>query len=267
MKNVVILLLISINLNLLVAQPKQPPKPNQQQLLLQAQQAKPKGPVPYLLKKDFEEKMVEVTNKLNSVSNGMASVKRSTNAKDEQIANLNAKIKSVEEVLNSANFKIATTSDSLSKTQFTIDELQKEFETKITAMQSENESRANMLWMVIFGLIAIAVVLPIVVFSQMNKKVSNIHNDIGFQIREVKEQLNDNYERSVTDLKNESKNSQSYVDRYISALKQEFNSKYGDMLINANAEIENLKNELAAQKTLVEKYCAKSKQPNSNSVD
>ena len=85
----------------------------------------PKGPPPYVLKKDYEPKMIEMEAKINAASNAAGAARRNAEQEMGKLTRLDSQMSEVQNILNSANFQIAMNADSLAVTRSSIDELTK----------------------------------------------------------------------------------------------------------------------------------------------
>src|SRR6476660_9785502 len=73
----------------------------------------PKGPPPYVLKKDYEPKMAEMEAKINAASGAAHAARRSAEQETGKLTRLDSQMSDVQNILNSANFQIAMNADSL----------------------------------------------------------------------------------------------------------------------------------------------------------
>ncbi len=169
-----------------------------------------KLPSPYLLKKDFEEKIAGIEGAANSAKKATNSLRSEIEGKFEAIQELNTKMSSVEEILNSANFKIATTNDSLKLTQTSIDEFRADTEAKLKALEKADEQ-----FMYAYAGIGLALVLVIVVFIVMNSKINALKNTISEQAEEINKKVHDDLHHA-----------QTKMSRDISHAKSDMNHKF-----------------------------------------
>jgi chromosome segregation ATPase len=141
--------------------------------------AQPKGPVPYLLKKDFETIQAELNAKIKSANDQAASAKQAVSTKMGQVSELNNKMQQVEEILNSANFKISLQSDSLKSTQMLIEELKAEEKAHFEMLQAENASlkSKDTTLMVIIG------ILGLVSIGLLFWQIGGLKNSVSSQIK------------------------------------------------------------------------------------
>ncbi len=139
----------------------------------------PKGPVPYLLKKDFETIQTELNAKIKSANEQAAAAKQAVNSKMGQVSELNNKMQQVEEILNSANFKISLQSDSLKSTHMLIEELQAEEKAHFEMLQAENASlkSKDTTLMIVIG------VLGLVIIGLLFWQIGGLKNSVSSQIK------------------------------------------------------------------------------------
>ncbi len=191
------------------------------------QPAKPRGPLPYVMKKDYDSSMIKLNNKLAAIQGSINSVKSGINGKDEVINTLQTQMKQVEEVLNSTNFKISLTSDSLNQTRFSMEEAQKMNEQKFVELQEEinkAKSNANYLWMAL----AVFLLLPVAVWFMLNKKIQSLEGSFKKAQNETKallEEANQNQQKAQQQLDQqirlEAKSNQHFAERLHASAKEE----------------------------------------------
>ena len=168
-----------------------------------------KLPSPYLLKKDFEDRIAGVEGAANSAKKATNSLRAEIEGKFQSVEELNNKMTSVEEILNSANFKIATTNDSLKLTQTSIDEFRVETEAKLKTLEKADEQ-----FTYAYAGIGLALVLVIVVFVVMNSKVNTMKAIIAAQEEVISKKIH-----------NEMHHVQTKLSRDISHAKSDMNHK------------------------------------------
>ena len=116
--SMILLVVLTITLN---AQPKQAPKPVTT-TTAPGGPTKPRGPVPYAMKKDVDDALAGMNVQIKGISVSTSGLRGLIMAKDASINRLSNQMSKVEEILNSTAFKVATTSDSLDQTRFSIEE-------------------------------------------------------------------------------------------------------------------------------------------------
>jgi uncharacterized protein HemX len=194
------------------------------------QPAKPRGPLPYVMKKDYDSSMIKLNNKMAAIQGSINSVKSGINGKDAVINTLQSQMKQVEEVLNSTNFKISLTSDSLSQTRFSMEEAQKMNEQKFVELQ-ENlntvKSTTQYLWMAL----AVLLILPVAIWFMLNKKIQALESNLKKAQNENKallEEASQNQQKAHQQLDQqirlEAKSNQHYAERLHASNKEEIAS-------------------------------------------
>jgi hypothetical protein len=127
MKNIITLLMLFVVTIILHAQPKPAVKTGTP--VVPGVPSKPKVS-PYVLKKDYDEMLLNFDAKVKSATNANAGLRNLIGRKDKEIESLGEKMIQVEEILNSTAFKVSNTEDSLDKTRFSIEEFRKSTEEK-----------------------------------------------------------------------------------------------------------------------------------------
>ncbi len=157
-----------------------------------------KKPPPYVYKTDYDVKMKEVDAKVNSAVGTAQTLKRELSGKLDKVNELDAKMQEVEEILNSANFKIGLTNDSLAKTRFSIDEFKADTDKKTDTLFAEAEMHKNLIW----GAMALAVLLFIILFIMMNSRLQKLKKAMHLQTEQQTDLLNERLEeqrKNITD--------------------------------------------------------------------
>jgi chromosome segregation ATPase len=215
MKNLFLILLLCIFSLSSIAQPKQAPKPKP----TVAASTQPKGPVPYVYKKDYDSNMVKLNNQLKSVQQSIGSIKGGINGKDAEIKGLSEKMKQVEDVLNSTNFKIATTTDSLSKTKLSLEEFAIENDKKFSDLESnldQAKGTIKLFWGLIIAALLIGITSWIVLIGKINSldtKLKKLASDYHTSIEELKSSTEQKVQDLETQLRNESRSNYHFAER------------------------------------------------------
>ncbi len=206
------------------SQRKPEPKP-----ALPAAAPKPKGPSPYVMKKDYDSSITKLSNQMKGIQQSINSVKGGINSKDAELKYMNEKMKQVEEVLNSTNFKIALTSDSLNKTQLSLEEIHKNNELRFSAQEAKiikAESYIFLLW----AFVLIAIISAGLIWFLLNKKIKQLENKINksFEenrslIHENQEGLNKQVKQLESQLNTETRNNKHFAERLNNAVKEDIN--------------------------------------------
>ena len=173
-----------------------------------------KLPSPYLLKKDFEDRIAGVEGAANSAKKATNSLRAEIEGKFQSVEELNNKMTSVEEILSSANFKIATTNDSLKLTQTSIDEFRVETEAKLKTLAKADEQ-----FTYAYAGIGLALVLVIVVFVVMNSKINAMKAIIAAQEEVLNKKIHDEMHQAQTKLSRDISHAKSDMNQKIDAEK------------------------------------------------
>jgi len=132
MKKILLLTILCFPVLFSWAQRKPEPKP-----VTAPAVRKPSGPSPYVLKKEYDSVSTSLRNQIKSLQGTIGSLKGSIGDKDNELSALALQMKQVEDLLNSTNFKIALTSDSLDKTRLSIEEVQRESNEGLLALNEQ----------------------------------------------------------------------------------------------------------------------------------
>lgn len=157
-----------------------------------------KKPSPYVFRTDYDVKMKEVDAKVSSAVGTAQTLKRELSGKLDKVDELDSKMLQVEEILNSANFKISLTNDSLTKTRFSIDEFKADTDKKTNELYAESEMQKSLIW----GAMALSVVLTFGLMLLMNNRLRKLKNSMSLQAAQQDELLNQRLEeqrKSITD--------------------------------------------------------------------
>ena len=173
-----------------------------------------KLPSPYLLKKDFEDRIAGVEGAANSAKKATNSLRAEIEGKFQSVEELNNKMTSVEEILNSANFKIATTNDSLKLTQTSIEEFRVDTEAKLKKLEVADEQ-----FTYAYAGIGLALVLVIVVFVVMNSKINAMKAIIAAQEEVINKKIHDEMHHVQTKLSRDISHAKSDMNHKIDAEK------------------------------------------------
>lgn len=181
MKNIITLLLLFVVTTAIQAQPKPAVKPGTP--VVPGAPAKPKTS-PYVLKKDYEEMLLNLDAKVKSATNANAGLRNLIGSKDREINSLTAKMNQVEEILNSTAFKVSNTEDSLDKTRFSIEEFRKSTEEKFALVNASNEESKSKM-MMLFGIgLVVSIGLFVFLLMQLGKlKKSMLSHNINAEIK------------------------------------------------------------------------------------
>ncbi len=236
MKSVLTLIaLVALTLTI-SAQPKPPPKP-----AAPPAAAKPKpGPPPYAMKKDVEEAMAGMTAKINSVAANTNGLRGLISAKDASIDRLSEQMSKVEEILNLTKSAVTTTSDSLDQTRFSIEEFRKNTDSNVRKLE---ESIAQTM-MIIWILLGITILLPILVFVVMNKKVSSLRSAMNSQNFSIESKMAESLETNSDLIKKEGRSQRLYTDTELSIVKNNFTKSLKGEMESFAKEMDALRDEM-----------------------
>lgn len=229
MKKIITLLLIVASLTA-IAQPKI----NRNVPAPAAAAPKPKGPIPYLLKKDFDEILTGLKSDIASATASNAALKRQVNAKDAQIATLEEELKKINDVLNITQLKADNTSDSLNQTRFSLEEMQKINDARFDAAQ-KHQADSDATMMMYLGIVAIVlVVIILAVYMMLNKKAANLKSSIAIHASGIEASMDSNLKRVHTEMderfKNVSEENQFYTERWANTIKSEMQLMRNEMV-------------------------------------
>ncbi len=236
MKSIFTLITMVVLTQLLNAQPKQPPKPPPAPRVV----SKPAGPLPYAMKKDVEAAIDGLSSQIRSVSANTNGLRGMISAKDESIDRLVTQMAKVEDVLNSTNFKISMTSDSLDQTRFSIEEFRKNTDTQINKL----EESISMAMMIIWILLGITILLPILVFIIMNKKLDGLKSYINSQNFSIESKLAENLETNSDLMKKEARSQRLYTDTEVNIVKSTVSKSLKGEMEKVAEEIIKLREEI-----------------------
>ncbi len=204
----------------------------------------PKGPSPYVLKKEYDEQQVLVTDKIKQALNSSYSVRNSIEGKFAQVNVLNDKMTKVEEILSSANFQIALTSDSLKTTRNSIEEFRATTDTNLNSLNSKQQE-LNLYLYILFG---VSILLSILFFAFMTMKLNKLSKAMLQQSLMVKAELQKN-----DDLKEQINGMRSKIQGDIYALKAEMISKFNKELDLTASQLKMISAKLNEHESLLKK--------------
>jgi archaellum component FlaC len=139
---------------------------------------KPKGPIPYLLKKDFDEILTGLKADISKATSSNNSLRNSIASKDAQIDKLSEDLKKIEETLNFTSMEVENTSDSLNKTRFSLEELQRINDNHFVAIENAQAKTNNTIW-IAMGIAGVIAFLISLVFNFLStKKIHALKKDL-----------------------------------------------------------------------------------------
>jgi hypothetical protein len=205
----------------------------------------PKGPPPYVLKKDYEPQMEELKAKVAAANNATAAVRNSLDNKFERVILLDSQMTQVQEILNSASFQISMNADSLKETRFSMEEFQKKTDANFSIIQSSQNAFSQKVWMLFSAAMAFTVVVLVVVLIMLNKRISFIQNVLNKNEEVIKKSLSIQLDKLQKELKDEMQSAESRTLSDVSAIKREITHQMNaDKIANA-ASINEISGRLA----------------------
>lgn len=206
----------------------------------------PKGPSPYVLKKDYEAQMSDLNAKINAASSAAAGVRNSMQGKFEKVTELDSQMQQVQDILNSASFQIAITSDSLKETRVSMEEFQKQTEAGLETLKSHDEELKGSI-MTMFGVaIAVAVLIAGVIFFILHSKTRQINALVHQETDFVKKSAAEKLEKARNEMKDEVQSIKSRIQGDLNALKMELSGNIQKDKETVNAKIQDIIDRLNA---------------------
>jgi hypothetical protein len=241
MKKTFTLFILIVVTVILQAQPKPPVKTGTP--------VTPGGPVKpkvslYVLKKDYEEMLLNLDAKVKSATNANAGLRNLIGSKDREIAALGDKMKQVEEILNSTAFKVSNTEDSLDKTRFSMEEFRKSTEEKFVSIDAINEENKSKMLM-LFGIgIFISIVFFVLLLMQLGKlKKSMLSHNINAEIKlhESLAELTEKHKAELDSVKINLERENRILSQNVSKTLSEERERMTYEIEKLNAAIDNIK--------------------------
>ncbi|MES2560080.1 MAG: hypothetical protein V4590_10090 [Bacteroidota bacterium] len=224
--------------SLLAQQPKTVPRP-----------PVPKGPPPYVLKKEYEPRMVELDNRINAANNAAASVRRSVEGKFDKLVVLDSQMHQVQAILSSANFQIAMNADSLKETRLSLDGIQKKMDENFARMEQAHSDLSNYVW-ILFGVsMALTVGVLLILMSMMKKRMTTMETILHQNEEVLKKSLSLGLEKHQKEMKDEMQKSESRALLDIATLKRELTHQITQQKDTTNAMIQSLTTKIEALET------------------
>lgn len=224
---------------------------------------KPKGPPPYVLKKDFDELINGLKSDVAAASATNASLRRIVNSKDAQINSMEEELKKINDVLNSTQFKVDNTSDSLNQTRFSLDEMQRINEARYNTIEEKEKAQDSMFMQVSIGIALLSLILFIFIFISMNKKITSLKNALSVTASSIEQKVDSSLSRMKSEQSEQiramSEENQFYSERWANTLKSEAQlmrgeiQKLNDDIQTKSMTIEKLHSELNDLKSKITK--------------
>ncbi|MEI6881913.1 MAG: hypothetical protein WCK82_11370 [Bacteroidota bacterium] len=186
---------------------------------------KPKGPIPYLLKKDFDEILTGLKADISKATSSNNSLRNSIASKDAQIDKLSEDLKKIEETLNSTSMEVENTSDSLNKTRFSLEELQRINDNHFVTIENAQANTNNTIWIALGIAAIIAFVISLIFNFINNKKIHALKNELFVMSSKLETSLDARIKsvklenKDAIDASNEQQ--QFYAERLVNSTKNE----------------------------------------------
>lgn len=149
-------------------------------------------PPQYVLKKDYDAAIAELTDKVNRLSGQIGALSAKVNVKNNDFEVLKTNIDTLNKVLQSMDIKVSLTSDSLSNTIFTVSDLRKKVDDDLDILRS-SISNAKILGLISFAGLIILLILQLILFFILNKKIGKLtylEEAVNEALEEAKEDFN-----------------------------------------------------------------------------
>ena len=139
---------------------------------------------PYVYKKEFNEKMLEMNDKLTAVQASNSAIISKIRKGNDSFYILKNNIDTIIKILNEYNIKIQLTSDSLTElTSFSIEEFREVTKNDIAQLQKETKSANRIIAMGVIGL-GILLILLIIAFIILNTRINQRLHELDDDIEE-----------------------------------------------------------------------------------
>lgn len=218
--------------------PPAPPRP-----------AAPKGPPPYVLKKDYEPQMADLNAKVNAASNAASSARRNMEASLHRITALDSQMSDVQAILNSANFQIAMNADSLKVTRSSIEELTAQTNEQFARAKAEAESSMQTVWIISGVLLILIVGVFLVLFNMLNKKMEQLKVMLHMSEEVLKKSLSTGHEKVQREIKEELQALESRSLQELNIIKREMTQQISSEKEKTAAGIQALSDRIEALHT------------------
>jgi len=194
---------------------------------------KPKGPIPYLLKKDFDEILTGLKADISKATSSNNSLRNSIASKDAQINKLSEDLKKIEEMLNSTSMEVENTSDSLNKTRYSLEELQRINDNHFIMVENAHAKTNDTIWIALGISAVIALIISLIFNFLTTKKIHVLKNDLIM----LSTKLETTLDAKIKSVKLENKDAidaaneqqQFYAERLVNSAKIEISSIKTDM--------------------------------------
>ncbi|AMS26532.1 hypothetical protein AEM51_05340 [Bacteroidetes bacterium UKL13-3] len=206
----------------------------------------PKGPPPYVLKKDYEPKMEELSNKVNSAQSAAVAARRSVEEKFSKVVDLDSQMQQVQAILSSANFQIAMNADSLKETRTSIESIQKSSNENFARLEQSTTDIANRVWM-LFGIaMAFTILILLVVMNTMKKRLNSLETILHQNEEVLKKSLSLGLEKHQKEIKDEMQSAESRILLDTATLKREFTHQLNQQKESSHSMIQLLATKIEA---------------------
>jgi hypothetical protein len=181
----------------------------------------PKGPSPYVLKKDYEAEIQDLKSRIANAAGTAVSVRNSMAGKFDQLIVLDSQMQEVQQILNSANFQIAMNADSLKETRYSMDEFRQKTDEQFATL-SKAEQEQQMWLYLLFGIAAaISIIVLVILLSVQQKNMSKLQKMLNQNEEVLKKSLSTGLEKQQTLVKEDLQKMEARLLTDVSIIKRE----------------------------------------------
>jgi hypothetical protein len=219
-----------------------------------AQQQRPAGPAPYVMKKDYEEEKKHIEDRISAVNGSLSVLKRDLNEKVYGLAELQVQMDEVNEILNSTAFKVQSTSDSLTHTRFSVGAFREQTEADVASLQSENASLKNLIYLSAGASLALFLLCFMLLNRQikartraMEERLAILNNSLSESLRRMEETFEANNQslesklqgvkRNISDLDYKMVSLDNNLKQALNAETEKYNSALADLTKSFDTKI------------------------------
>lgn len=186
--------------------------------------AAPKGPPPYVLKKDFEPIIADLQSKIATAQQTAASVRRSVDGRFDQLTQIDSQLTAIQEVLNSASFQIAMNADSLKETRYSVESLDRKLTEQLTTVIEQQEKDRGQITMYFAIALGICFTLFGIALGLLFSKIGTVTKQLHQNEQVLKSNLANSTERLQKEVKTELQANESRMLQDISMVKRELSA-------------------------------------------
>jgi hypothetical protein len=218
MKKLLALLLLSCTLlGTVLAQKSKTPPP--------APRPVPKGPPPYVLKKDYDPQIKELNGKVSAASAAASAVKKSVETQFAKVNQLDSEVQNIQAILNSTNFLLSVNADSIKETRITMDELAQKTDTNFNHIEETNASLSRMLWIFLGASLVASMIVLIVLLTITGKRLSKVQVMLLMSEEVLKKSISSGLERNQQEFKDGLDSIQSKIGVETAILRRELSQQ------------------------------------------